>query len=426
MLQNPGNISRFYLEGLIAGARSIGLACDTFELGPFWQLAPEQMMEALPGLAEKIQNDNVGAILSYAWNGVMGFPTISTNDNSNVSFIEALGIPNLLLWTDHPQFFNNCEALGRDIQPLLSAPNNWHFLKNTAATGEIKQMLHWPNCSAMNMAEDPAQWKPMRHIKPECDIVVIGLQWPVDQELTAFLDKPDPGIEEIQKIFAAKVTAGLAETWQSVTDPGMRSKLTAMGKDWIERRVQDQMHDPFRHLSSMEKEHGDAVAWLQHNPDMYFRAARQFWTFGKWQRPFYLEYLARRFNLRWTGTSGQSVQYSKQSEVYALGRIAVNIPQAHDMEGLSHKPFQIAASQVAMAHLNCIGLSDCFQPGTEVETFNSPAEACDTVSMLLKDSEHREAIAAAARRRVETEHNWANRLHQMFNAAGLNINHFLN
>ena len=142
VLQNPGFISRFYLDGLIAGARQLGIALDVLEMGPLWQLSPSQMLDALPDLAERFRRGNIGAVLGYAWNGVMGFPTITNHDGRVISFIEALGIPNLLLWTDHPQFFNNCEALAGDVQPLLRAGNNRHFLKSSPAG----LMCGWSEC----------------------------------------------------------------------------------------------------------------------------------------------------------------------------------------------------------------------------------------------------------------------------------------
>ena len=118
------------------------------------------------------------------------------------------------------------------------------------------------------------------------------------------------------------------------------------------------------------------------------------------------------------------VSYWEQSSAYAQGRIAVNIPQPHDQEGLSHKPFQIAASGVAMAHLNRRGLEKCFTLGEEVEVFLTPAEACETIARLLRNNARREALAAAARRRLEREHTWAHRLIEMFSIAGLDLTLF--
>lgn len=388
-------------------------------------MSQHQILAELPRITDRILRNNVGAVLSYAWNGVMGFPTITDHNGNIISFIEALGIPNLMLWTDHPQFFNNYAALAKDVQSLLSAKNNWHFLKSCIAADEITEILHWPNCHAIHMAEDTLQWKPVRHIRPECDIIAIGSQWPVDGRLTEHLDKPDPQLMDMQKIIAPEVLSGLAALWSKIIDGSARTRLERMGKEWVERRIQNEMSDPFRLLMAMKQEHADAIEWLQQNPDVYFRAARQMWAFGKWQRPFYLEYLARRFDVRQVGTcSQQMVPYREQSAVYALGRIAINIPQTHDQEGMSHKPFQIAASGVALAHLNRRGLAECFRLGEEAEAFLTPAEACETIATLLQNDERREAIAAAGRRRVETEHTWSHRLIEMFQIVGLDMNLF--
>lgn len=34
ILQNAGFISRFYIDGLVAGAKQLGIACDVLEMGP--------------------------------------------------------------------------------------------------------------------------------------------------------------------------------------------------------------------------------------------------------------------------------------------------------------------------------------------------------------------------------------------------------
>ena len=99
-------------------------------------------------------------------------------------------------------------------------------------------------------------------------------------------------------------------------------------------------------------------------------------------------------------------------------RFAGLISRGHDEEGLTHKPFQIAACGVPMVHIDRVGLAECFTPGREVASFATPAEAREVVSDLLADQDRRESMAAAARARLLKQHTWETRLPEMLNRAG--------
>jgi spore maturation protein CgeB len=116
---------------------------------------------------------------------------------------------------------------------------------------------------------------------------------------------------------------------------------------------------------------------------------------------------------------GGWVEFLRQSEVYARGRVALNITDGHDEEGLTMKPFEIAASGTPMLHYHAEGLARCFADGFEVATFSTPREARQKLDMLLDDSQLRARMASAARERVLAEHTWEKRVLEMLRCARL-------
>ena len=118
------------------------------------------------------------------------------------------------------------------------------------------------------------------------------------------------------------------------------------------------------------------------------------------------------------------MEYRGQASAYARGKVAINISQGSEEEGVSHKPFQIAASGVPLVHIDRKGLAECFDPTTEVAVFDTPAEAREIIGELVRDPDRRSAMASAARQRFERDHTWAQRLTSMFELASLPIREF--
>jgi hypothetical protein len=76
---------------------------------------------------------------------------------------------------------------------------------------------------------------------------------------------------------------------------------------------------------------------------------------------------------------------------------------AHDnLDETSERAFEIAACQGFMLCENTPGCAAYFTPDTEAPLFSTPAECAALIRRYLSDEAARQAIAAAARRRVET------------------------
>src|SRR5262249_12947383 len=148
---------------------------------------------------------------------------------------------------------------------------------------------------------------------------------------------------------------------------------------------------------------------------VYMKATRILWRLREWERRFYLAYLSRFvrvgvFGADWSklglpratveGATDHWVDFLKQSQVYARGRVALNITDGHDEEGVTMKPFEIAASGVPMLHYHAAGLERCFEPDEEVTIFSTPQEARQKLELLLDDPALRNRMANKARQRT--------------------------
>lgn len=433
VLLNPGRVSRHYLEGLARGAVRLGLELRTCELAQVWQRSLADAAGLSQAMAELLRRERIGAVVSYVFTGLTEMIAPPTTDGRVQTFFESLGIPHLLLWTDHPQWASEKAALAPHFQPLLRSPNNHHFLKCASAAEEVRTLLGWLNCYGLPVAEDEEMVQPQPQVVADYDVVaIVGSPPTLDEALKPFLEQDDPDVAAIQAIVADRVREKLAELWRRDAPPDRREQLTRLGDDWLERRRSDERTAAFRHVGALGRDHPDAWTWLAVHPGTYFDAVEHLWQFGGWQRTFMLCYLARHFRVGvfgadWSSVGlggGSWVPYDQQAATYARGKLAINISQGSEEEGVSHKPFQIAASGVPLVHVDRRGLSECFEPGEEVAVFSTPREAREVIGDLLADPQRRRSLAAAARARFEREHTWSCRLAQMLARAALPLSAF--
>ncbi len=429
-LNNPGRMSRYFLEGLIAAADGLGIEYRVCELGAVWSRRASDMAGVTREMAEMVRRERITAVLGYTMNGAADFECRCRSDGTPMSLFEALGVKHLMFWSDHPQWASNKTALLPDLQPLLRSANNYHFLKCESAAREIDRVLGWLNCHGLPVGEDPKMVRPQPHIEAEFDLVsIVGTSPQLEPWILPFLDQKNPDIDAINGIVAGLVREGLSDVWLRDVPEPMLASLVKMGDDWVERRRVDGRTASFRHLEALTRDHGDAVQWLLGHPQTYFDAVDQLWLFGRWQRPFYLSFLPKYFRVAVFGSDwssagcagGDWVDHHHQAEAYARGQVAFSVSQATDEEGIAHKPFEMAASGVPFVHNHARGLSDYFTLGSEVGVFDTPSDACDLISDLIRDPARRAEMGRAARARFEQDHTWANRLERMLMAAGLPV-----
>lgn len=427
-LLNGGDFTRHYLLGMLAAATEMGIRCHAVELDPVWEKIQSSVRPQGDEIAELIRSQNVKLVIGSSLNGSWEWPVEEGEGGRIVSFFERLGVPHLMWWTDHPHWANEKIGLRPDFQSLLSVANNCHFVKSEVAAAELNEVLGWRNCHGLPVAEVPEFLEPAKCATPEFDLVaIVGSPPRLDPAILHFLEQDDPNPNDIVRTLASGVVGKLRNIWRQHAPEGLHESLNRFADRWVEARCEHRRKASYHLFKQLEREHQDATQWLRANPRVYFHASEALWDLGHWERAFTLVYLTRFFRvgvfgMDWSsvglGGSGR-VWHAEQPQVYARGRVAINISQGNDEEGVSHKPFQIAACRVAMMHNEVRGLSDCFEPGREVAVFDSPHEARERLAELLADPAKREAMATAARERVCREHTWKQRLPGILAKAGI-------
>ena len=431
VLQNPGKFTRHYLADIAEALNALGIEPVTMELSEVWEASNRgETIDASP-LARRLAELNVRAVVGSGMNGVFEWPMVRESDGRPIPLFEQIGIPHLLWWTDHPQWACERQALRPELQAAFQSPNCHHFVKNDQAAEELRTVLHWPNCYGLPVAENACRLKPVENVEPEYDVVsIIGSPPVLDEKIEALLSDDDPSVTQIQSIIADSVEPELASVWEHHAPSNLRDDAVAFGKAWINARKQEANIGNLGIVNGLAESHPEVVDWLLSTHMAYFEALEKMWAFGSWQRIFYTRFAAKYFTVGVFGHEGWReagipgggwVEHDDMPSVYAKGRLALNVTQRGDEEGVAHKPFQIAASGVPMLHNDVPGLADCFAPDFEVVRFDSPARLRESIQTLLDNDELRRSMGRAARERLKREHTWRHRLPQMFALAGIRL-----
>lgn len=423
VLQTGGHVARAYIQGIVNGLKRMGTRHLVFELPSFMKLNSKDKVIAVKDAAERLSSKGITHVLSYGCQGLFEFPEVRLKDDSFAPFFEAMGIPHLMIWTDHPHWYNNGFSFDDRRQDFLRSANNHHFLKNEPASNEVSQVMGWSNCRWTHVAECPELLRPPTQRKPDYDVVAITSgSSAIPEAIHPFLEQDDPSPEDIRKALYTEISTKLAVVLLKQLPITVDAEcVRAFVHDWCGLCIHRGDLDPSRHLSKLSSKYRRLVDGLRGAPMVYFAAREVLEEFHNWQRGFYLRYLMRYLNVGIWGDDAEFisetngwVEYDRQGEIYARGHAAIQIPRGADIEGLSHKPFQIAASASAMVHPVRIGLDDCFTPGEEYEPFETPKQALEKIRELLDKPKKAREMGEAARERLKQEHCWEHRLPWMF------------
>jgi glycosyltransferase involved in cell wall biosynthesis len=349
------------------------------------------------------------------------------------TFFEVRGIPHILFWTDHPQWANERQALSPGLQPAFRSANCFHFVKTRAHADELNRILGWPNCFDCPLACDPDQIRPASTIaEPEFDVVAIYGGTPkLRDPLKPFLDSEDPDPRDIMLSYVDDIRAGLDAIWKSDAPEALRPQLAALASKLLTERLNNPLKASAWHLPALADEFPVAMRWLTINHQSYFKMTAQLYKLRAWLRHFMPAYLARHFRVGifggdWTGMGCIKGQWGSNGwvdladipMVLANGKVTLNLSANYDEEGITAKPFEIAASGVAMLHNEQRLLPEFFNLGTEAFAFSTPRQARQVVQQLIDDPEERRAVGAAARARLEKDHSWDTRLTRLRSCSG--------
>lgn len=432
ILLNPGRQSRHYMLGVAAAAHRMGMPYACVELESLWnrfnnaQCESDERSCVQSEMSRLVRHHRITHVIGYAWNSVMDFGMLAPAPGTvGEPLFAALGVRNILLWTDHPNWFRNGEAMRPQYTRLFSHPLHTHIVKSQTAADEVAGTLGWSNVHAMPMAEDYHQLLTAREAIAVHDVVaIVGATTAIPPEVAAFVDVDSPDPHEIDAIMLPTVTAD----WHRWADGHhVPYETRAAGEVLLNLKLADPSRSVWSHASRIDHSGLSGLAWLRSDPSLWFGATKVFSRLVAWRRDFYLAWLARRVDLGIYGSSARPIgvnqpqgadewiEYGDQASIYARGRVTININAAHDEEGCTHKPFQIAASRTACVHHHTRGLDGLFVPGHQVLTFDHPATLLDRVNTLLGSQRDRVAMGAAMHERATQQHTWQARLTDMLN-----------
>ena len=447
MFVPPGRQARFYMEGIFIGARRLGLGCDRVELAELWRRLPPgrssdaMIRRAADWMRGLIARRGITHALGYADSAAfdLGFTEHAGRPRT---FWSDEGVLSMHLWTDHPNWSAGGASLRDPARELLADPAHVHFLKSRAAADEASEVLGWPRVHALPMAEepglegfpsDPAPLAGEGGGGPRFDAVaIVGALRAVPEWLTPLLG--DDAVTHADLVRANADAALCAwDTWTAASEAAPHLDLRGLGRAWIESKTAAPLaalHDlagPLRHGFARE------LDWLAADARRWYGSLRALQVLTDGVRQFWLAWLGRRARLGVFGADASPigveqsprqrlwVPYARQSAVYRLGASAININQAHDERGVTHKPFQIAASGVPLVHAETGGLDELFDtnpgPRQEAAAFRSGPDLLEAVRALADDPDLRRRRAEAAHRRLLAEHRWEHRLPRMLAAA---------
>lgn len=447
ILLNPGHTSRNYLIGIVRAAQRLGVFAGAVELEPLWREleAPgansaAARAAAAKQMAELCRTQRVTHVLGYTHNGVLDFGVradpaarAGADPAAPIGLFTALGVRHILLWTDHPHWAGRGVAMAPGISAILAHESHLHIVKSHAAAEELSVIPGWERVAALTMGEDYEAMIPARDVSRVHDVVLIQSDAaPVHEALARFLGEADPDPRAMMEAMRGPTIAYARLTLENMTretgaaaEPTPIGACEALAAALIERRLDAPLPSWWRTAAPIRAAHGEAARWLESDLRRWVSFTAALNTLVNWRRSFWPAWLVRRgVSVGLYGSPAHAacaaapgattpapgaqawISYTRQPSVYAAGRVALNINAGHDEEGLTHKPFQIAAAGAACAHHDTIGLAGAFEPGVEVAPFVRGSELLETVRRLADDERARTEMGEAMRARALRDHTW--------------------
>src|SRR6185369_16557582 len=120
---------RNYLEGITAGLRRLGVRHCVLELADIWAVNKTEPDALVHRMSKLIVQQNIGAVLGYGFNGLSDIPPDGVAQDALKrlrTFWEIRGIPQMLLWLDHPHWHADLVGLLPELQAMFRSGNNYH------------------------------------------------------------------------------------------------------------------------------------------------------------------------------------------------------------------------------------------------------------------------------------------------------------
>ena len=432
VLLNPGRTSRHYMSGIVQGISSLGLGCGRLDLAQAWQAhkaGPAAYTAFVNDLTAWIVKENFTHCIAYAHNAAslmtpkslakpIGTPGVGPLTTS-------LGLENIMLWTDHPEWCVQGTAMDEPMRTVLDHPGNLHVLKSAAAAAEAKAMLGWPRMLGCPMGEDVAAIAGTPAATDVAfDVSMVLSDAAAPTEIAAgFLTYEDPDVRAIDLAHVPKAL-GAARKAVLACEGGTERwpALEPLVVRWLETKCAN----PSRSFWSVLPDSGGALEldWIRASPRRWYAIIAAMRRLVNWRRNFWPAWLAKRVRLGVFGCDASCwgveqspdqrgwVEYGSLRAAFTSGACALNINAGHDEEGVTHKPFQIASSGAALVHHETTELDGLLAPDHEYLRFSNGPQLLAHVH-ACRNADYRIALGQAAAARCARDHSWASRLAQL-------------
>lgn len=425
VLLQPGANSRSIMRDVIEGFEQSGAHTVVLELSTMWQ-AYERSRGHRQQLGVDMANIVAGIIAANRidftvamWaNACMTLPG-RQRDGDARSFFDLINHPHLMFWLDAPHWAHDGGMRSLFATPACSSPKHRHVINNTATAREMTAVLGFGPTRAIPYGVSERSFRPGDDAAAEFDLV-FGLG-PGDPPPTPLmleqLERDEPDVEAIRADQAERVRPLLAML--AGADAGLSALLDrALASQVADRHTP--LLDRLEAIAAGDGACARGLAALSADPSRFIEATARVRSIEQWERAFTLAWLGRRFRCaafgamrldQWPLECAQLGEqpYDRMCEAYARGRVGLNVMRWQDDAGSNIKPLEIAASGRPCLMRRRAGIEELFEPGREIALFDTPAEAGEGLSMLLRDGDAREAMQFAAYERTTREHLWRHR-----------------
>lgn len=428
---------------MLGGAERAGCAVARLVLESSHAKAVESISGRAEGDAGESGTDEVrrfaellperGPALSVAAGGLgtLCFPLVEDDRGGQVSLHERHHLPHLCLWIDAPWSAEGgrypCDP---HLRAIADSPCHVHLVMNSSTASELVALWQWRNVLPIAHAIDEACFAPSG-AEPEYDIVMRcgrGDESPSEHMLEQ-LEADEPDIEAIRRDQASRAGQDALDRLAQQGYAG--SGPAAVVESLVAQRLADPHRPTLDQLAAAARTHPEAGAMFQTlvgDLEMYRDVMMELRRIDAWRRGFDFTWLSRRRSslligegLRdWPHAADRisAVSHEALDAQYARGRVGLSVLRWRDDVGIDSRPYELAASGVAVLQGKRAGIDESFHVGQEIAVYDTPTGALATLDRLLNDDAARASLAAAGRERVLRDHTWTVRFREILAAIG--------
>lgn len=425
---HPGDHTRLVLRDFVKGFEQAGHEAVLMELAPLWNsfaAQPQNQGKLMAGASESlvrvIREQKVEATCAMEGLGLKSFAHV-TGRGKPLTVFDVAKIPHLLFWFDSPIWADAGRYTPQFGSALIGTKALVHLLDNPATAREARERLGFTNTTVTPWAADPEVFKPAPDIKPEFDLVAScgkGNPNPTPLALKE-LESDSPDFAAVRRDMVTHLTPIAQKFAQQSPKP---AEVGAFLEKLIESQVESRhvpLLDRMQSVAAQDYKLSLGLQVLTAAPGAFVQAGRIVRNIEISERAFTISWLSRRFNtlifgdhnLAPWGVKGEqapAVHHEKIGATLARGRVALHTARWQDDAGLGTRPFEIAACGLAGLVQRRPGVEALFAEGSEMQFFDSPADAGAKLKALLADDSARARIGEAARARAAKDHTWKNR-----------------